>query len=177
VRGKVPTKGFRDETHFSAIEASPCAHARFSCTHEDGRRPQGSFVATGEGSRTAFGLTRVSESPSKPAAARYRLRGAKAFAAVFASGTRYDGHFLQLIAAPAAEPPGRVGFVIARKMMRRAVDRNRLRRRLRENIRAVRPAVSPYDVIVRLRRVVERGDIATAASESECLLSRLAARR
>lgn len=67
-----------------------------------------------------------------------------------------------------------MGFVIARKMIRRAVDRNRLRRRLRENIRAIRPAVSAYDVIVRVRRVIERADIATAARESEHLLSRLA---
>jgi ribonuclease P protein component len=164
------------ETHFSAIEASPCAHARLSRPHEDGRRSQGSFVAAGEGSRAAFGLTGASRSSRKPAAARYRLRGAKAFAAVFASGTRYDGHFLQLIAATASQPPGRVGFVIARKMMRRAVDRNRLRRRLRENIRAVRPAVSAYDVIVRVRRVIVRAEIANAARESQRLLSRLASR-
>ncbi|HJU22331.1 MAG TPA: ribonuclease P protein component [Casimicrobiaceae bacterium] len=119
-------------------------------------------------------MTRVSGSASKAGAARYRLRGAKAFAAVFANGARYDGHFLQLIAAAASEAPGHIGFVIARKMMRRAVDRNRLRRRLRENLRAVRPVVSPYDVIFRVRRVIERADIPTAASESERLLSRLA---
>jgi ribonuclease P protein component len=78
-----------------------------------------------------------------------------------------------LIAAPAAQSPGRVGYVIGRKTMRRAVDRNRLRRRLRENVRASRPAIEAFDIILRVKRTVLRDDIAAANAESLRLLARL----
>jgi ribonuclease P protein component len=92
---------------------------------------------------------------------------------VFATGTRHDGRFLQLIAAPAAQSPGRVGYVIGRKVMRRAVDRNRLRRRLRARVCAARPALEAFDVILRVKRIVLREEIAAAAVESQRLLARL----
>jgi len=110
----------------------------------------------------------------RPSQAR-RLRGTGAFEAVFASGRRFDGRFLQLVAAPAARPVGRVGYVIGRKAMPRAVDRNRLRRRLREIVRAARPALDAYDVIVRVRSAVARADVDAAAQEGARLVARVAA--
>lgn len=95
---------------------------------------------------------------------------------MFRTGARHDGQFLQLIAAPAAQSPGRVGFVIGRKTMRKAVDRNRLRRRLRESVRAARPAIESFDIVLRLRRAVPRADIANAVAESMRLLARVAPR-
>jgi ribonuclease P protein component len=83
---------------------------------------------------------------------------------------------VQLIDAPAAQSPGRVGYVIGRKMMRRAVDRNRLRRRLRESVRAARPAAEAFDIILRVKRPVRSADIAAANDESRRLLARLAGR-
>jgi ribonuclease P protein component len=79
-----------------------------------------------------------------------------------------------LIATPAAQSPGRVGYVIGRKMMRRAVDRNRLRRMLRETVRAVRPRIEAFDIILRVKRSVPRDAIETAHAESLPLLGRLA---
>lgn len=58
-------------------------------------------------------------------------------------------------------------------MMRRAVDRNRLRRRLRERVRAARPALEAFDIILRVKRSVGRADVAAAAVESQRLLARL----
>ena len=78
-----------------------------------------------------------------------------------------------MIAAPAAQDPGRVGYVIGRKAMPRAVDRNRLRRRLRENVRAARPGVERFDIILRVRERVRRDDIVAAAAEARALLARL----
>jgi ribonuclease P protein component len=59
-------------------------------------------------------------------------------------------------------------------MMRRAVDRNRLRRKLRESVRAARPGIDAFDIVLRVRRAVARGDIGTAHAESQRLLARLA---
>jgi ribonuclease P protein component len=78
-----------------------------------------------------------------------------------------------LIAAPAAQDPGRVGYVIGRKAMPRAVDRNRLRRRLRETIRASRPSIERFDIILRVRQRVRRADIVQAVAESRRLLAKL----
>lgn len=74
----------------------------------------------------------------------------------------------------AHEAPGRVGYVIGRKSMRRAVDRNRLRRCLRERVRAERATLADWDVILRVRREVDRDDIAAAVAEASLLIGRLA---
>jgi ribonuclease P protein component len=86
------------------------------------------------------------------ASRRCRLTGVGAFEAVFRTGRRSEGEFLQLVAAPAAHSCGRVGFVIGSNTLPRAVDRNRVRRMLRVVVRDVRPAISGLDVIVRIKR-------------------------
>ena len=62
-------------------------------------------------------------------------------------------------------------------MMRRSVDRNRLRRCLLESVRAARPAVEAFDIVLRVKRSVRRGDIPLAVAESRQLLAGLAASR
>lgn len=93
---------------------------------------------------------------------------------MFKAGARHDAQYLQLIAAPAAQAPGRVGYVIGRKQMPRAVDRNRLRRRLRESVRAARPAIESFDIIIRVKRSVPRSQIELANAQSRQLLARVA---
>ena len=58
-------------------------------------------------------------------------------------------------------------------MMRRAVDRNRLRRCLRASVRAARPALEAFDIVLRVKRSVRRADIAPAAAEFPQLLASL----
>jgi ribonuclease P protein component len=57
--------------------------------------------------------------------------------------------------------------------MPRAVDRNRLRRRLREIVRAARPALDAYDVIVRVRSAVPAVEVPAAAADGARLVQRL----
>ena len=66
-----------------------------------------------------------------------------------------------------------MGYVIGRKAMPRAVDRNRLRRRLRESMRAARPAIEQFDIIVRVRRPVPREAIGEAVRASSEMIGRL----
>lgn len=82
---------------------------------------------------------------------------------------------MQLVAAPAARQPGRVGFVIPRRAIALAVDRNRLRRRLRETLRRARPAVERFDMIVRVRQSVPRDAMGAAVDEAAALLRQLIA--
>jgi ribonuclease P protein component len=175
-RGSI-THEVRNETHLPAIENPSCANARISRTHENRRRPQGAVGPPCQGPCPACRLTHVPAPAPRGRAARYRLRSAAAFETVFKAGARHDGRFLQLIATPAAQSPGRVGYVIGRKVMRRAVDRNRLRRCLREIVRAARPAVLAFDVVLRVKRIVLRADIPLASAESRHLLERLVSPR
>ena len=104
----------------------------------------------------------------------YRLTGQGAFEAVFRQGRRYDGRYLQVVAAPASKPPGRAGFVIGRKVSVRAVDRNRIRRKLREVVRALRPGLLAFDLILRVKQAGNRVEQDAAAREAHDLLAALA---
>ena len=66
-----------------------------------------------------------------------------------------------------------MGYVIGRKAMPRAVDRNRLRRRLREGMRAARPAIEHFDIIVRVRRPLPREAIGEAVRAVREMIGRL----
>jgi len=101
----------------------------------------------------------------------HRLTGAGAYDAVFRRGQRSEGQYVQLIAAPATAEVGRAGYVIARKTLPRAVDRNFVRRRFRESVRAQRPALDRFDVILRLKRAADRSEQRAAAHEATLLLT------
>jgi ribonuclease P protein component len=105
---------------------------------------------------------------------RHRLRGTAAFAAVFRSGRRFEGSRLQILAVPTSGATGRAGYVIGKKLLGRAVDRNRLKRMLREAIRGRRPAIDAFDLIVRLRQPCPAAELASVAAEAATLLDALA---
>jgi ribonuclease P protein component len=77
---------------------------------------------------------------------------------------------VQIISAPATQRPGRVGFVVGRKVLPRAVDRNRLKRMLREFLRAARSDLAAFDVVIRLKRPVARDALPEVASEAAVLI-------
>ncbi len=92
---------------------------------------------------------------------------------MFRRGIRLDGRFIQLVAAPAMQAPGRVGFIISRRSIPLAVDRNRLRRRLRVAVRLARPGATRFDLILRVRQPIPRRNIIDAAAEGAGLIRRL----
>ncbi|HVE50041.1 MAG TPA: ribonuclease P protein component [Casimicrobiaceae bacterium] len=111
---------------------------------------------------------------SKRTALRRPLSGAAAFGAVFDQGKRREGRYVQLIFVPAPIPAsGRYGFIVARKAMRRAVDRNRFKRVVRERLRADATALGDYDIVIRVKRPVARADTEAAAAEALALLNLL----
>jgi len=77
------------------------------------------------------------------------------------------------VAVPAQANPGRVGYVIGKKALRHAVDRNRVRRVLREALRRARPGIEVFDVIVRLKRGCTRLEVPAVAAEAARLLEAL----
>ncbi len=96
------------------------------------------------------------------------------FDALFRRGRRTQGRWIELVVATAEHPPGRAGLVVGRKALARAVDRNRFKRRMREALRAARPAIEAYDVIVRLKRPAPGPELVSAVNEARTLLTALA---
>jgi ribonuclease P protein component len=106
---------------------------------------------------------------------RYRLTGVDAYDALFTQGRRRDGEFLQLLFLPAQRDPGRAGYAIPKKLLPLAVDRNRIRRVLRETVRAARPPVTAFDIVLRLKRGCPRAEARRVAADARRLLAGLPA--
>ena len=77
--------------------------------------------------------------------------------------------------AGAKQPPGRVGLVVGRKALPRAVDRNRFKRKLREVLRRERPHLEGYDLIVRLKRAAPGVELDAAILEADGMIGLLRA--
>lgn len=89
-----------------------------------------------------------------------RLLRPAEFQAVFdQTGTKVgDAGFLLLVRANGSDHP-RLGLVIAKKKVRRSVDRNRIKRVVRDSFRLHQVALPAADVIF-----MARNDLATVAS-------------
>ena len=77
---------------------------------------------------------------------------------------------MQIVTLPARDRPGRIGFVVGRKVLPRAVDRNRFKRVLREFLRAASADIAAFDVVIRVKRPVSRDAVDVAASEAVALV-------
>jgi len=93
-------------------------------------------------------------------ASEHRLHAAKEFSSVFAArrvlrGRNFDlhYHFKEEVSAESVRASSaRLGIVVAKKLVRRAVQRNLLKRLAREAFRNARPTLPPYDLILRLSK-------------------------
>lgn len=70
------------------------------------------------------------------------LRKAREFAHVKAQGVSYPGRFLVLNVTPAPDGQLRLGLIVSRRYHRRAVQRNRARRLMRESYRLLRGGIA-----------------------------------
>jgi ribonuclease P protein component len=98
------------------------------------------------------------------------IRRSREFRELRARGNRArrDGITVLARARPDPEAPSRVGLAV-RASSGRAVDRNRIKRRLRAAARASLPAVG-YDVIVRADDAVLGSDFQTMVSDLRAAL-------
>ena len=91
---------------------------------------------------------------------------------MFRLGVRVEGRYVQVVSTPAQQTSGRVGYVISRKVMPRAVDRNRLKRRLREFLRNAGSPVRKLDVVIRVKRPIPSAAMDEAFREACALVDK-----
>ena len=84
-----------------------------------------------------------------------RLLSGAAFKRVFQAPIKSsDAYFTVLARTAACDTPARMGLAIARKQLKRAVDRNRIKRLVRETFRMQAPV--PLDYVVMTRNTVRK---------------------
>lgn len=90
----------------------------------------------------------------KPRAARFgrdaRLLKPAEFERVFTENERARTETLLVMARPNALGQARLGLVVAKRLLPRAVDRNRVKRCVRETFRVQQLDLPPCDFVVRL---------------------------
>lgn len=87
------------------------------------------------------------------------------FKRVFASGERQSDPCFTLLSLVNGRGEPRLGLVAARKNIRRAVDRNRIKRVIRESFRQQRNALPPCDFVIMIRNTAgSRSPVALQAS-------------
>lgn len=109
---------------------------------------------------------------------QFRLTKKHEFAAVFAKSQKATSKFLLVLYKPNALAHARLGMIVSKRYLKRAVDRNWLRRTVRESFRQGQVPLKGLDLVVLMRsewcpqeRKALRVDVANLW---ETLLKRLA---
>lgn len=87
-----------------------------------------------------------------------RLTEGKQYQQVFAKGKRRGDRYFTILTTPNSAGTARLGMAVARRQLPRAVDRNRLKRLIRESFRQHRAELAAYDIVVLVRAEAGRAD-------------------
>ena len=98
-----------------------------------------------------------------------RMRRPAEFKRAYAAGKRLGNEFFTVNAQANGLTCARLGMSIAARILRRAVDRNRLRRLIRESFRANQQRLPPLDIVIGVRAGVQSMDNARLRSALEKL--------
>jgi ribonuclease P protein component len=92
-----------------------------------------------------------------------------------AAGKKWTRRYFTLYVRPNGDLLARIGIITSKRVAPRAVDRNRMKRLVREAFRSVRLRLPGSDIVVQLRRCPSRSSTATARAEVIRLLEECAA--
>lgn len=104
---------------------------------------------------------------------RYKLKKTDEFSSVFSFRRRIYGECLVLHHQPNGLETPRLGIVVGKKVARRAVARNYMRRVLREWFRLNREQIGALDLVIRVQKPFARADRERIQQELQNLLLRL----
>jgi ribonuclease P protein component len=101
---------------------------------------------------------------------RQRLLKGKEFAAVFSARRNLRSRCYLVMSCPNELGHARLGMVVAKRQFKRAVDRNQMRRIIRETFRQYSPNLPALDVVVKVQSAPLQAE---ATSELAGLLAKL----
>ena len=141
------------EANVATQETTPAPPPWIHGTDEHTRWPKGHQSAAVQGEARVGGIAPDSGDgrPTRTIKREQRLRRKSDFEALRKRGISRTHPLLVLRAIPNALPYARFGFIVSRRVAAHAVDRNRVRRRLREIARGA-PVKSGWDLLFIARR-------------------------
>lgn len=101
------------------------------------------------------------------------LKKTDEFSSVFSFRKRFSSHFFVVHYKPSLSQPMRVGFVVAKKVAKHAVDRNYMRRVLRELCRHGLLDSPAADVVIQVQKKFTRQDFSQVNQELNAILNRV----
>jgi ribonuclease P protein component len=104
---------------------------------------------------------------------RYKLRKTDEFSSVFSFRRRINGKYLTVFYMPNSMEYARLGIVVSKKIVRRAVARNYIKRVIRELFRLNCQMITPKDMVIRVNLQFGRHDFGVIEQEFAQLISRL----
>jgi len=148
------------ETHISAQQNQARTYARIPCSHGDEGRAPCPEAPSRKRPRTVDAVTRqtsfattsnnssLTSSSSNRFTINNRLLDAAAFGRVFDKATRSRDQLFTVLCRRNQTSIGRLGLAISKKHCRRATERNRIKRIIRESFRQQQALLSGLDVVV-----------------------------
>lgn len=142
------------ETNLSTEPAQARPHPRIPCPQCDPKRAQGPRCPPRKRSDPPNAALNgehrgaLAKSPVAGLPPVRRLREAAAFRRVFADPRRFPGKGFTVLARRGITPVARLGLAISKRSAARAVDRNRLKRIVRESFRLWARELPPVDLVV-----------------------------
>ena len=169
------------EADVPAQQSAAQAHPRIPRAHADPLGPRRDFGAAAQGTQEAFGVNSGPDRRGETFSRDDRLRKRREFEACYASGVRVSGRHLQVFllrepappTAPAPPPRPRLGLSVSRRVGG-AVDRNRIRRRLREIFRRNRDLFGERggDLVINARPPAAQASFTELRDEYRALVGR-----
>ena len=107
---------------------------------------------------------------------RFKIKKTDDFSSVFNFRKRISGQFLVIHYMPNALEHARVGLIVGKKTARRAVQRNYMKRLLRELFRHEHHALGGVDILVRPQKAFTHENFSQIKAEFQQLINKLCER-
>ncbi|MRH78406.1 ribonuclease P protein component [Spiribacter sp. C176] len=102
-----------------------------------------------------------------------RLTRSQDFKAVFAGAEKQANRYLTVLYRPNTVEQARLGLAISKRVAKRASDRNRIKRLIRESFRQIRNDLPAVDIVVMVRPIACNTENATLLASLYSLWQRI----
>lgn len=104
---------------------------------------------------------------------RHRFSARGSFGTILRSARKLRGRYAVIHVAPGRSGQSRLGIALTRRLVPLSVDRNRVKRMVREAFRRHEAKRAGFDCVVALRERYDRGQSVALVAEIESLLGQL----